>query len=215
MLSRVVSSLRTPEPHDETELISPCQQFEETSKRILDHASQSGIGNLLVECLMAAGSSLMSGSSDMLPAACEACKSIWYIIDAMEALSVKGRSYFFPLMSSKSDQILQYDVKDLNQGSLLGTISMVAKSFLDSKAIQIAVYYCFRNGLESALHAVLQVNLVLSYLSRSSVFFTKITFESIIQSCFHENLYKCTRVSKTIFLLFFNDLICTNFIAFI
>ncbi|CAA6654889.1 unnamed protein product [Spirodela intermedia] len=159
MLSRVASSLRTPEPLEETELISPCQQFEEISKRILHHASQSGIANLLVECLMAAGSSLMSGSSDMLPAACEACKAIWYIIDSIEALSVKERSYFFPLVSSKSDQMLQYDVKDLNQCSLLGTVSMVAKSFLDSKAIQVALYYCFRNGLESALHAVLQLML--------------------------------------------------------
>ncbi|XP_078429456.1 kinase family with ARM repeat domain-containing protein isoform X2 [Wolffia australiana] len=157
MLSRIASSLRAADT-----------QFEETSNRILCHANQSGFVNLLVECLSSSGSSLMSGSSDMLPAACEACKATWYLIDAFETLSFKGRSFLFPLVVSKGDLVLHYDVTDIGQRSFLGPIDFLAKSFTDSKAVQVAVYYCFRNGLESTLHAVLQLMLRLCVFSTSA-----------------------------------------------
>ncbi|MQM13691.1 hypothetical protein Taro_046612, partial [Colocasia esculenta] len=163
MLSRIAFLLKTSISAESTEMICP-QPFDETLRRILVNARQTGVINLLVECLLVSGSSLMSGSSDTLPAACEACKAMWYMIDALEVLSIKGHPYFFPLKSSQCHLLRRPDVKESNQDSLLETdltdmINVVAKSFLDSKAVQIAVYYCFRNGLESALHAVLQLML--------------------------------------------------------
>ena len=151
MLCRMASSLRVPEG-----------QNEEISNNILDHARQSGIPDLLIECLMTSGSSMISGSSDMLPAACEACKSIWYLIDGIETLSLNGRNIVFPLILSKGNLMFQYDLQDRSQCSCHETVSVVANSFLESKSVQVAVYYCFRNGLESALHAVLQVILLSS-----------------------------------------------------
>uniref|UniRef100_A0A1D1XU07 non-specific serine/threonine protein kinase n=1 Tax=Anthurium amnicola TaxID=1678845 RepID=A0A1D1XU07_9ARAE len=165
MLSQVAFLLKTSMIAEDAEMISRCQSHEETLNRILNHAKQSGVVNLLIESLQVSGSSLMSGSSDMLPAACEACKAMWYMIEAFESLSIQGHPYFFPLKSSRVHSLLQQPhVKEINQGSSVETdstkiINMIAKSFLDSKALQIAVYYCFRNGLESALHAVLQLML--------------------------------------------------------
>ncbi|KAL6132335.1 hypothetical protein ACLB2K_070706 [Fragaria x ananassa] len=49
----------------------------EAVKQILNHAKTSGLADQLCLCLATAGESLISGSSNMLRSACEACRAIW------------------------------------------------------------------------------------------------------------------------------------------
>uniref|UniRef100_M4DYE4 non-specific serine/threonine protein kinase n=1 Tax=Brassica campestris TaxID=3711 RepID=M4DYE4_BRACM len=63
MLSRVAENLKTSTP-------------DSTSQQILEHANMSRIVDHLCLCLASSGSSLASGSSHMLAAACEACRAI-------------------------------------------------------------------------------------------------------------------------------------------
>ncbi|WOL04028.1 serine/threonine-protein kinase TIO isoform X1 [Canna indica] len=135
---------------------------EKSLLQVVDHARASEILGLLFKCLTTSGTSLMSGSSNMVPAACESCKAIWYLINATEIVSVEGQAHAFPLVYSRRHPSLQPDIVKHEQCLRLHTepvkiIEEVAKSFLESKAIQAAIYYCFHNGLESALTAALQL----------------------------------------------------------
>lgn len=137
---------------------------EESFLQIVDHLKGSHILELLCMCLEASGSSLLSGSSNMVPAACESCKVIWYLIHAVEIISLKGQYIVFPLARSQRHSLCQPDARAEDQDLLPDAgcaklIEMVVKSFLASKSVQVAIYYCFHNGLESALRAALQVSL--------------------------------------------------------
>ena len=158
MLSRVVWGLKTSMSSEGS------KAMDETLHQIVDHARTSGVVELLLGCLAASGSSLMSGTSNMVPAACETCKAIWYLINALEIISVQGQVFIFPLVYSRQHPLSQPDVKTHEHGLWIDTesakiIEMIVKLFLESKPVQLAIYYCFHNGLESALHAALQVSL--------------------------------------------------------
>ncbi|KAK9101234.1 hypothetical protein Scep_024664 [Stephania cephalantha] len=130
----------------------------EASKKILDYASESRLVDLLFRSLAASGSSLMSGSSIMLRAACEACKAMWAFINALEILSTRQQALVFPLhaLHSSSSQ------KD--QGSLLGAdsekvVDAMVRAFAKSKPIQVAMCCCLHQRFESALFAGVQLML--------------------------------------------------------
>lgn len=154
MLSRVAQGLKAS--------AASVPEVNETLKQIMDHAKTSGVMDLLCLCLATSGSSLVSGSSNLLRAACEACRAVWSLIDAFEILSHKENAYLFPLFSLRSHSLLQLDIRGQDRGSWVGTdstkaVDVVTRAFLKSKAIQVAIYYCLHQRLEATLCAGTQV----------------------------------------------------------
>lgn len=134
----------------------------ETLKQIVDHCDSFGLADLLCLCLSNSGSSLISGSSNLLRAACEACKAIWSLIDSMEILSVKENICLFPLKSLRSNAFHQFDNNDCERSSLVGAestkvVDVLTRSFLRSKDIQVAIYYCLHQRFEGPLSAAIQI----------------------------------------------------------
>ncbi|KAH7676526.1 Non-specific serine/threonine protein kinase protein [Dioscorea alata] len=159
MLSRVALGLKTSVAADASEMVSQKPSPEQILIQIVDHAKESGIMDLLCECLAASGSSLMSGTLNMVPATCEACKSIWALIDAVELISMKGKAHLLPLNHSRHHSPIQADARIHDEDLVLEPVKLVemfVKSFLESRHVQTAFYYCIHNGLESALNAGFQ-----------------------------------------------------------
>ncbi|KAM0954436.1 putative protein kinase ULK-Fused family [Dioscorea sansibarensis] len=160
MLSRVALGLKTSVAAEVSEMISQKPSPEQILVQIVDHAKESSLMDLLCECLAASGSSLMSGTLNMVPAACEACKSIWALIDAAELISMKGQTHLFPLNHSRHHSPIQADARIHDENLVLGSVKLVemfVKIFLESRHVQTAFYYCIHNGLESALNAGFQI----------------------------------------------------------
>nr|XP_043607157.1 serine/threonine-protein kinase TIO [Erigeron canadensis] len=131
-------------------------------KEILDHAKASGVADTLLSCLVTCGTSLMSGSSNLLRVACEASRAIWSLMDAFEILSTKENTHVFPLSSMYSHSLDRLNIKGDNYGSLIGTdseriVDAVTRAFLRSKAVQVAFYYCLRQRLEVAWSSGIQI----------------------------------------------------------
>ncbi|KAL6291795.1 hypothetical protein ACE6H2_009305 [Prunus campanulata] len=158
VLTRVTQGLKAVSSTSVPEAVSDSN---ETWKQILDHAKTSGLVDQLCLCLVTAGSSLISGSSNMLRAACEACRAIWLLVDASENLSMKRNAYSFPLNTMRSPS-LQLGIRDQDQSSLIGTesaklVAAVTRAFLRSKAVQVAIHYCLHQRLEASLYASIQL----------------------------------------------------------
>ncbi|KAL0358766.1 UNVERIFIED_CONTAM: Serine/threonine-protein kinase TIO [Sesamum angustifolium] len=107
------------------------------------------------------GLSLISGSTNLLRAACEACRGIWSLIDAFEILSVK-RSAIFPLNALRSHSLVRLDINEHDERPSLGTnsgevIDIITTAFLKSKAIQVAIYFCLHQRHEIGLCAGVQL----------------------------------------------------------
>ncbi|XAR52095.1 Non-specific serine/threonine protein kinase [Bertholletia excelsa] len=163
MLSRVAQGLKASRATLATEVVSN-PTVNEIFRQALDHAVTSGVADLLCLCLATSGSSLLSGSSHLLRAACEACRAIWSLIDAFEILSAKEYANLFPLDALKSQSLLRLNIRDTDQGSMLATdsakiVDTVTKAFLRSKAIQVAIFYCLRQRLETTLSSTIQIML--------------------------------------------------------
>ncbi|OVA06997.1 Armadillo [Macleaya cordata] len=164
MLSRVAQGLKKSLIAGDLEVGSVPSSADEVPKQILDHAKTSGVADLLSLCLVASGSSLIAGSSNMLRAACEACRAIWALIFGLEILFTKAHVYLFPLQTFWNHSLLRLDIGEHERGSMLGmesakVVDAVAKALLKSKAMQVAIYYCLHQRLESALSAALQLML--------------------------------------------------------
>ncbi|XP_050385130.1 serine/threonine-protein kinase TIO [Argentina anserina] len=154
MLTRVNQSLKalfsTPSPLEVSDR-------NETVKQILDHAKTSGLVDQLCLCLATAGASLISGSSNMLRAACEACKAIWLLVDASEVFFTKGNAISFPLNTMHSP------TRDQDRGcSLIWTesaklVAVVTRQLVRSKPVQVAFLYCLHQRLEASLYASIQL----------------------------------------------------------
>ncbi|XP_073050015.1 serine/threonine-protein kinase TIO isoform X1 [Primulina eburnea] len=171
MLSQVSQSLRASAATSTPEAASAPSVVNKTLQQILVHAKSSDVVDYLCLCLESSGSSLVSGSTILLKAACEACRGIWSLIDAFELLSMRERP-LFPLNSLRSHSLLRLDLKGRDEGFLHGSESgevtdVITKAFLKSKAIQVAVFFCLRQRNEIGLCAVLQ--LVLRVCTRSEV----------------------------------------------
>ncbi|XP_042389024.1 serine/threonine-protein kinase TIO-like isoform X1 [Zingiber officinale] len=167
MLYRAISELKQSTSYEGAK---PMERF---LLQMVDCASESSVFQHLLECLTISGTSFMSGSSNMVPAACEACKAIWCLINAVETIFAKEQTYAFPLVYSRRQLSLQPDIMEYEQSLKLHkepvkVISRLVKLFVESKAIQVAVYYSFHNGLESALYATLQIMSRICLLSPSA-----------------------------------------------
>ena len=155
MLSRVAQMLRSSQ-------ISGPEILNETVSRILDHAKTSGLVDNLCLCLATSGSSLISGSSNMLRAASEVCRAVWSLINALDILFMKKNSTLFPINALRSHSLHRMETADHEQGPLAEAestkiVDAVTRAFLRSKAVQVAVYYCFHQRIESAMNCGLQV----------------------------------------------------------
>ncbi|XP_050291317.1 serine/threonine-protein kinase TIO isoform X4 [Quercus robur] len=159
MLSRVAQGLKATHLTSSPEAGSA---LNETFKKILDHAKTTGLVDLLCHCLVNSGSSLISGSSNMLRAACEACRATWSLIDALETLFLRESPLLFPLNALRSHSLVRLDIRDHERGSLIGTesakiVDVVTRTFVRSKAVQVAIYYCLHQRLEAAMSAGIQL----------------------------------------------------------
>ncbi|GJS49820.1 serine/threonine-protein kinase TIO, partial [Tanacetum coccineum] len=123
-------------------------------KEILDHAKTAGVTDTLLSQLVTCGTSLMSGSSYLLRAACEACKAIWSFIDAYEIQSTRETTHVFPLSSMHYPSLDRLNIKGDESAKI---VESVARVFLRSKAVQIAFYHCLRQRLEAAWSSVIQI----------------------------------------------------------
>lgn len=159
MLSRVAQGLKATHL---TSVPEAGSALNETLKKILDHAKTTGLMDLLCHCLVNSGSSLISGSSNMLRAACEACRAAWSLIDALDTLFLRESPLLFPLNALRSHSLVRLDIRDHERGSLIGTesakiVDVVTRTFVRSKAVQVAIYYCLHQRLEAAMSAGIQV----------------------------------------------------------
>ncbi|XP_071704124.1 serine/threonine-protein kinase TIO-like [Rutidosis leptorrhynchoides] len=84
-----------------------------TLREMLDHAKALGVIDDLLSCVATCGKSLMSGSSNLLRAACEACEAIWSLIHAFEIHSTNEEAPVFPLSSMYSHSLDQINIRSL------------------------------------------------------------------------------------------------------
>jgi fused-like protein len=164
MLSRVISGLKASMSSEDPKPV------EESLLKIIDHARTSQLLELLCECLIASGSDTISGSTNMVPAACEACKAIWYLAHAVDIMSIGAHHFSFPLANSWRQIHSMQEQGSMADSNSTNLINIFVKSFLASRPMQVAVYHCLHNGLESAIHACLQV-ILRCCLTRSHKFF--------------------------------------------
>lgn len=161
MLSRVAQNLKASSSAPGFDAVS-APRANETQKQILDHAKTSGLIDHLCCSLATSGSSLNSGSSNILGAACEACRAIWSLIDALEIHFTMENAYLFPLNALRSHSVLRLDIRDHERGSLVGPesariVDALTRAFLRSKAVQVAINHCLHQRAEATLTAVIQV----------------------------------------------------------
>jgi fused len=154
MLSRVISGLKASMSSEGTKAV------DESLLKIIDHARRSHLLELLCECLITSGSDIISGSTNMVPAACEACKAIWYLAHAVD-MSISAHHFSFPLANSWRQIHSMQEQGSMADSNSTNLINIFVKSFLASRPMQVAVYHCLHNGLESAIHACLQVTQML------------------------------------------------------
>ncbi|KVH88567.1 Armadillo-like helical [Cynara cardunculus var. scolymus] len=161
LLSRVTQGLKASLGTKRAEMVAT-PLINEAFKEILDHAKTVGLADILISHLVTCGTSLMSGSSNLLRAACEACRTIWSLIDAFEIQSTKENACLFPLSSMCNYSLERLDLKGDECESLIGTdsakiVDAVTRAFLRSKAVQVAFYYCLRQRLEAAWSSSIQI----------------------------------------------------------
>ncbi|RAL46323.1 hypothetical protein DM860_015316 [Cuscuta australis] len=162
MLSHVAQALKVTPATLTPDVITSPSVVNETVKEVLVHDQSSVLADLLCVCLATSGSSLISGSSNLLRAACEACRALWSLVDAFETLSMKENDHIFPLNSLRMLSRRRLDIDDSKQDSMLVKYSMkiidaVTKAFLRSKPIQFSLLCCLRQRVEVSLCATIQL----------------------------------------------------------
>ncbi|KAK8643326.1 hypothetical protein V6N13_012629 [Hibiscus sabdariffa] len=161
ILARVAQGLRAFSLNQVFKGISSTCVVNESLKQILDHAVTSRLVDHLCLCLETSGSSLSSGSTNMVHAACEACRAIWSLMDALEVSFVKENTNLFPLDALKSHSLVRLDIKDHARDFLVGTesakvIDPVTRAFVRSKSVQFAIVNCLHQR-EPTLSAAIQI----------------------------------------------------------
>ncbi|XP_022765493.1 serine/threonine-protein kinase TIO [Durio zibethinus] len=162
ILVRVSQGLRAYSSTQVPKGISSPSVVNESLKQILDHAVTSRLVDHLCLCLATSGSSLSSGSTNMLRAACEACRAIWSLMDAHEILFVKENPCLFPLDALQSHSLVRLDIRDHARGWLGGIesgkiVDAMTRAFVRSKAVQFAIVNCLHQRVEPALSASIQI----------------------------------------------------------
>ncbi|OMO90791.1 Armadillo-like helical [Corchorus capsularis] len=94
--------------------------------------------------------------------ACEACRAIWSLMDALDILFMKENSNLFPLDALRSHSLVRLDIRDDARGLLAGTesakvVDAVTRAFVRSKAVQFAIAHCLHQRVEPALSAAIQI----------------------------------------------------------
>uniref|UniRef100_A0A7N0T315 non-specific serine/threonine protein kinase n=1 Tax=Kalanchoe fedtschenkoi TaxID=63787 RepID=A0A7N0T315_KALFE len=131
-------------------------------KKISDHALKTGLVDHFCMSLSIAGASLISGSTNLLHAACETCRAIWSLVNALETHSIKESAHMFPLIAMHSQHLLMPEMKTEKITAMVGVesakvVEAIAMAFLKSKHIQVAVYCCLRQRSEASLAATIQI----------------------------------------------------------
>lgn len=162
VLSRVALDLKTCCPTPSARAVSSPSEVNDSLKRILVHAKASRLIDNLCLCLATSGASLNSGSSNMLRVACEACKAIWSLIDALEFFSSIKSAVLFPLDAFRSHSLVRLDISDHDGGPLASAesakvVEVLTRAFLRSKSIQFAISHCLYQRVESASSAIIQM----------------------------------------------------------
>ncbi|XP_058724039.1 serine/threonine-protein kinase TIO-like isoform X1 [Vicia villosa] len=155
MLSKVAQVLRSSQ-------ISSSETPTKTANRIIEHAKTSGLIDHLCSCLATSGSGLIAGSSNMLRAASEACRAAWSLINALDVLFVRKSAILFPISAlqshfSQRTEIMEHKQDPLFDEESTKMVDVMTRAFLRSKAVQVAVYYCFHQRIESATICCLQL----------------------------------------------------------
>ncbi|KAL6582163.1 hypothetical protein OROMI_006177 [Orobanche minor] len=160
MLFQVAESLRVSVVASSPVVASASLVVDTTIQQILDHAKSLDVLHCLCSCLETSGSSLISGSTSLLRAACECCRAIWSLVDALELLSAR-ESALFPLNSLFGYSLLKDDIKDHDAQQLHKTdtevVDVITKAFLKSKSVQVAIFFCLHQRHEISLCAGLQL----------------------------------------------------------
>ncbi|WJX17387.1 non-specific serine/threonine protein kinase [Trifolium repens] len=155
ILSKVSQVLRSSQ-------VSGSETLNVTANRIIEHAKTSGLVDHLCQCLATSGSSLIAGSSNMLRAASEARRAAWSLINALDTLFNKKSAILFPISALPSHLLKRTEIMDHRQDPLYDEestkmVDAVTRAFLRSKTVQVAVYYCFHQRIESATICGLQL----------------------------------------------------------
>ncbi|KAL6532105.1 hypothetical protein OROGR_014075 [Orobanche gracilis] len=159
MLFQVAQSLRVSALASSPVAASASLVVDTTIQQILDHAKSLDVLHCLCSCLETSGSSLISGSTSLLRAACECCRAIWSLVDALELFSAR-ESALFPL-NYFSYSLLKDDTKDHGEQQLHKTdtivVDVITKAFVKSKSVQAAIFFCLHQRHEISLCAGLQL----------------------------------------------------------
>ncbi|GAB4826409.1 hypothetical protein Ancab_009274 [Ancistrocladus abbreviatus] len=155
MLNQVVHAIKAP-------VTAGSSKVHDILKQVLDHAKTTGLVDQFCFCLEISGTSLISGSSNLLHAASEVCRASWLLVDALENFALNRNACTFPLDSFHCHLLAQLDIKDHDHGPFIGTgsdeiVEAVSKAFLKSKPMQIAIYYCLRQRVETVVSAGIQL----------------------------------------------------------
>ncbi|GMH09100.1 hypothetical protein Nepgr_010940 [Nepenthes gracilis] len=155
MLSRVVQTIKA-------YAISGPSKVDGILKQVIDHAKMTSLVDQFCSCLAISGTSLISGSLNLLCSASEACRASWMLIDALENFSLKENACAFPLDSFHCHSLVRHEMKDHDWNPLIGNDSVrivdsVTRAFLSSKPIQVAVCYCLRQHVEPVVSSVVQL----------------------------------------------------------
>ncbi|KAB2085927.1 hypothetical protein ES319_A05G429800v1 [Gossypium barbadense] len=167
ILVRVSQGLRACSSTQAPKGIASPSVINESLKQILDHAVTSHLVDHLCLCLATSGASLSSGSTNMLLAACEACRAIWSLMDAHEIFFMKENPSLFPLDALWSHSLARLDIRDHARGWLAGTeavkvVDAVTRAFVRSKSVQFAIVNCLHQRVEPALSAAIHIFQILS-----------------------------------------------------
>ncbi|XP_071701891.1 serine/threonine-protein kinase TIO-like [Rutidosis leptorrhynchoides] len=139
-----------------------------TLREILDNAKDLGVMDDLISCLVTCGTSLMSGSLNLLHVACEVCEAIWSLIDAFEIQCTTENAPVFPLTSIHSHSLDRINIKGDECESFIGkdyeeVVETVTQAFLRSEAIRVAIFYCLRQRLVASWSSIIQIILRCCY----------------------------------------------------
>ncbi|PPD86151.1 hypothetical protein GOBAR_DD16910 [Gossypium barbadense] len=162
ILVRVSQGLRACSSTQAPKGIASPSVINESLKQILDDAVTSHLVDHLCLCLATSGASLSSGSTNMLLAACEACRAIWSLMDAHEIFFVKENPSLFPLDALRSHSLARLDIRDHARGWLAGTeaakvVDAVTRAFVRSKSVQFAIVNCLHQRVEPTLSAAIHI----------------------------------------------------------
>ncbi|XP_010692392.2 serine/threonine-protein kinase TIO isoform X2 [Beta vulgaris subsp. vulgaris] len=129
--------------------------------KILVHAKTSSLVDHLCQSLAAIGTSKLC-TDNLLCAASEGCIALWYLVDALENLSIKNKSWTFPLTTLHSHLLGQVNIRGCDTLPDIETdpekvVVTITRAFLNSEPVQVAMLYCLRQRIEKVLIATIQL----------------------------------------------------------